>query len=158
MTLQLKTSQPTNSFSTTCSQSSPHYFIYIGTKLNSAKTSWKTMTGTTVYLLISHSTIEDHPINSFMFLKSANITIKKPEKAVTSNAYFHTPLSKDFTIPISIKPTSASSFWKRKNNATKISCVLLFIWRRRKEILYFAKIFLHMRPINKNFLCVWETP
>ena len=68
------------------------------------------MTGTTVYLLINLSIIEDRLINSFMYLKNANITTKRQEKDATNNAYSHIPLLKGSIIHISIKPISASSF------------------------------------------------
>ena len=147
-----------SNYNITWNQSSPLCSTYTGIKLNSAKTNLKTMTGTTAYLLINHSTIEGRLTNSFMSLKSANITIKSWEKVATSSAYSPTPLLKDCIIPISIKPISVSSFWKRKNNVIRISCVLLCIWLRRKEILSFARTYFFMKPTNKNYLCVWETP
>jgi hypothetical protein len=68
------------------------------------------MTGIIVCLLTSHSTTEGHPTNFFMCPKSANITIKRMERAAINNVYFHILLSKDSIIPISIKQTSVNSF------------------------------------------------
>lgn len=68
------------------------------------------MTGTIVYLPINHLISEDHLINTFMSLKSANITIKKQEKDVINSVYFHIPHLNDYIIHINIRQIFASSF------------------------------------------------